>query len=121
MVHGNPPLTYKGKLRIGGVSCRKFTYDHGFPKSTGGSMLKKWANKIASVVKEVDINTLESHHKGSVSATFNIEVEHHGYLHRFCWYAISTVGIKAIFQEITNAKNEKSTTPTEQRYYLNLL
>ena len=47
----NPSLTFLQCRQIKDAVCRQLAYNHGFPKSTGGSMLKKQAPTLTSGVK----------------------------------------------------------------------
>ena len=105
----NPSLTFMKRRRIEDAACRQFVYDHGFSKSTGGSMLKKWASTLTSGVKGGETDPLTSCHKERKSVADKIEEEHAGYLHELYRYAISTVGIKATFKELSDSMNEKNT------------
>ena len=116
----NPSLTFMKRRWIEDAACRQLAYDHGFPKSTGGSMLKKWASTLTSGVKGGATDPLASRHRGSKSVTEKNEEERADYLHELYRYAISTVGIKATFKELSDSMNGKTQSPTELRSDLNL-
>ena len=119
--HDNLALTYHQRRRIEDAACKLIAYDHGFGKSTGGSMINKWAQQLSSgVLKSGNTAPLKSNHKGRKSTTTIIEEENEGYLHELYRYAISVIGAKATFKDITDIMNERSQSPAESRPELNL-
>ena len=118
--YGDESLTWEQRQRIANAACRQVAYDHGYPKSTGGTSLWMWRKRAKLLLESGSSDPISRTANPRISYTDKIEKDHPGYLHELYRYARRTKGVRASFAEIAECMNAKSGTLEAERPTLSL-